>query len=205
MDAKVKEAIAVCRAEMEADAKHQMSFGSRHTLLRALGPEVLDAKGRGVELAVGKRRRLRLGLEISKRVAPFWVRDYGTSALDSLLEQIEGYLAGTVALVDVERASLTGGLMNGPAGKDQAWLAGKAVCGTGWVAVHDELLSPDEGVSEEELADPEDPDLWDPAFFAAGAWAGGMPWVPAFSAVAYREFWQWYLDEAVPRAWGAAS
>lgn len=30
-----------------------------------------------------------------------------------------------------------------------------------------------------------------------------MPLTPAFSATAYRDFWQWYLDEAVPRAWQA--
>lgn len=206
MNADLTTAIATCRAEIERDAKHALSFAPRRALLLALGPQVLDAKGYGVELAAGKRRRVTLALEVSRRVAPFWARDYGTPVLDQLLDRIEGYLRGDVPRDDVRRAtdSLTGGLSNDPQGKDQAWLAGRTVDGTGWVAVGDELLSTEQGMSEEDLSDPEDPDLWDPAFFAAGAWAGGMPWTPSFSATAYRDFWQWYLDDAVPRAWRAA-
>lgn len=205
MDEQVRNAVAVCRTEIEQDEQHRMSFASRRALLLTLGPQQRDARGRCVELATGKRRRLLLALDASRRVASFWSRDFGTPALDNLLGQIEGYLGGTVSIDDVRKKtdSLQGGLANDPRGKDQAYLAGRAVAGTGWVAVGDELLAADEGASEEELADPEDPDLWDPAFFAAGAWAGGMPWTPSFSATAYRDFWQWYLDEAVPRAWRA--
>lgn len=203
MDENLKNAISACRTEVERDAQHRMSFARRRALLLALGPQQLDARGSGVELAVGKRRRVLLALQVSRRVAPFWARDFGTPALDSLLDQIQEYLAGAVPRADVRRKtdSLQGGLLNDPMGKDQAYLAGRAVAGAGWVAVGDELLSTEQGMSEEDLADPEDPDLWDPAFYAAGAWAGGMPWTPTFSATAYRDFWQWYLDDAVPQAW----
>lgn len=92
-------------------------------------------------------------------MASFWARDFGTSALDDLLDRIEQYLGGAASIADVRRRtdSLQGGLANDPRGKDQAYLAGRAVAGAGWVAVGDELLAADEAVSEEELADPRIP------------------------------------------------
>ncbi len=150
----------------------------------ALGPQELDAKGYGIELTIGKRRRLLLALLASRRVTPFWARDFGTPALDNLLAQIEQYLANAVTVADIRRPTddLQGALFNGPQGKDQAYLAGRAVAATGWVAVGDEVLSTEAGVIQQDLINPEDPDLWDPAFFAAGAWAGGIPWSPPSSA-----------------------
>ena len=203
MDENIRRAVSLCRDEIEQDAQHRMSFASRRALLLALGPQELDAKGYGIELTTGKRRRLLLALLASRRVAPFWARDFGTPALENLLALVEQYLANAVTVADIRRRTdaLQGGLFNDPQGKDQAYLAGRAVAATGWVAVGDELLSTQAGVTPEDLLHPEDPDLWDPAFFAAGAWAGGMPWSPSFSAAAYLEFWRWYLDDAVPHAW----
>ena len=205
MDENVRRAVSVCRAEIEQEAKHRLSFASRRALLLALGPQELDAKGCGSELTIGKRRRLLLALLASRRVTPFWVRDFGTADLDDLLAQIEQYLANAATVADIRGPTddLQGGLFNDPQGKDQAYLAGRAVAATGWVAVGDEVLSTEAGVTQQDLINPEDPDLWDPAFFAAGAWAGGMPWSRAFSATAYLEFWRWYLDDAVPHAWRA--
>lgn len=205
MENDVIKAIDACRADVESSPKFELSFPSRRRLLLALGPQKLDERGYGIELIVGKRRRTHLALSVSQKVSSFWKRDFGTSAIDDLLLLVERYLGGEVSISDVERKtdSLQGGLFNDPQGKDQAFLAGSAAAATGWVAVGDEVLSAAAGVSEEELDDPEDPDLWDPAFFAAGAWAGGMPWSPSFSSSAYREFWIWYLDQAVPQAWDA--
>jgi hypothetical protein len=66
------------------------------------------------------------------------------------------------------------------------------------VAVSDELLYPDAGVTQEQLDDPEDPDLRDPAYWAAAAAGGGHPWMSGFRASDYQSFWHWYLDVAVP-------
>lgn len=203
----VQAAIAMCRADVERDPRNRMSFANRRALLLALGPQELDARGYGVALTVGKRRRLRLALLVSRRVAPFWATEFGTTALDTLLLQLEQYLVGAATVADIRRRTdaLQGALFDDARGRERGYLAGHAVAATGWVAVGDELLSPDAGVSEKELIDPEDPDLWDPAFFAAGAWAGGMPWSRSHSPETYREFWQWYLEDAVPQAWLSAT
>jgi hypothetical protein len=203
----VVEAIERCRSEVSSDPKHQLSFRTRRELLRVLGPQRLDAKGYGVELVSGKRRRVSLALRVARRVAPFWVTDFGTPALDVVLDTVERYLTGAAAISEVRRRtdSLQGALLNDPQGKDRAYLAGRATAAAGWVAVGDEVLSVEAGVTPEELDDPQDPDQWDPAFFAAGAWAGGMPWMAAFVPDRYLEFWTWYLDDAVPAAWSAAA
>jgi hypothetical protein len=190
---------AACLAEVTDDPSHRLSFARRRALLLALGPQQLDSKGYGTALTVGKRRRLTLAALAARRVSAFWMRDFNTPAVDSLLALVDRYLDDESGLADVRRMtdSMQGALLHDPNHNVQGYLAGRAVAAVGWVAVGDEVLSTAAGVTHEELTDPKDPDLWDPAFFAAGAWAGGMPWAPSFSADAYREFWLWYLDEAI--------
>ena len=59
-------------------------------------------------------------------------------------------------------------------------------------------LSGDHGDRAEEDDQEEiEPDSWDPTFVAALAAAG----YPDEDAGRRREYWSWYLDEAVPEAW----
>lgn len=191
------------REEVVQSALHELSFRTRKKLLLALGPQKLDPRGYGVELLPGKARRLQAALLVCKRVAHAWKRDYGTDAVENLLELIEGYSMGRVGLPEIDAPvdSLIGGLLNGPQGKSSAYLAGQAVAATGIVALGDETLVPDEGVTQQELYAPEDPDLWDAAYWAAGSAAGGMPWEGSFSGQAYGEFWKWYVEDVIPEAW----
>lgn len=73
------------------------------------------------------------------------------------------------------------------------------------VVVWDELLVPDEeeGWGQEMLDEPEDPDFFDCAAWAAAAAAGDFPWTEQkqwFSPDKSRAFWSWYLDVAVPES-----
>ena len=68
-----------------------------------------------------------------------------------------------------------------------------------------EVVSPaDDGlssaISELDLS-PED---WDACFFASLAVSGGATWDRIGDPEARREFWRWYLEEAVPRAFAEA-
>lgn len=201
MDEQTTTCIDRCRREVAGHPKHEMTFVARRELLRSLGPQELDSLGHAVTLTSGKRRRTALAAAVARRVAHLWARDFGTGAIADLLDAIDGYLAGTTArdVVRKKADSLSGGLFNAPPeAKQEGYLAAHATAGAGWVAVSDELLFPDAGVTQEELDDPEDPDLWDPAFWAAGAAAGGHPWMAGFRPADYHAFWQWYLDVAVP-------
>lgn len=46
-----------------------------------------------------------------------------------------------------------------------------------------------------------DSEDWDPSFFASVAIAGGAVWEESGNPEARRQFWHWYLEDAVPRAY----
>jgi hypothetical protein len=48
------------------------------------------------------------------------------------------------------------------------------------------------------------PEEHDGSYMASVALAGGSPWTPGSDPARRREFWQWWLREAVPAAWRAA-
>jgi hypothetical protein len=58
-------------------------------------------------------------------------------------------------------------------------------------------------IDDREKDDDLDPYMWDADFYAAGAAAGGFPWEESSSVARRREFWQWYLEHAVPSAYEA--
>jgi hypothetical protein len=78
--------------------------------------------------------------------------------------------------------------------------AAYAAAGSLNVALHDEEFDPHE--IDENLSDG-DLDTWDPAFHAAGAYAGDFPWGDSPNPPKQREFWEWYLQVAVPQVWNA--
>ena len=47
------------------------------------------------------------------------------------------------------------------------------------------------------------PHQWDASLYASAAYAGGFAWEEQSDKLRRREFWQWYLSEAVPSAWEA--
>lgn len=195
----IHEALARCRTEVQRDADHMLSFASRRRLLRAFGPIVRDARGHAVALDEGKRARVRLARAAASRVAHSWHRELQTNAVEQLLALIDHYLDGAADRRAVLRRTdaLTGALENAPTESQLcAWLAGKAAAGAGWVAVGDELLEADEGVTDAELDAPSDSDLWDPACWAACAAAGGTPRSPSYRPADALVFWSWYLDHA---------
>jgi hypothetical protein len=81
---------------------------------------------------------------------------------------------------------------------------GFAAANTVTTALNDERFHP-LNIEDHLLDDDLDPYQWDASFYAAGAYAGGFTWEEGSSVVRRREFWEWYLDEAVPLAWNSVS
>ena len=50
-----------------------------------------------------------------------------------------------------------------------------------------------------------DPDEMDSSFFAAAAYANGPIWEADSDATKRQEFWEWWLNQAVPSAWNSVS
>jgi hypothetical protein len=197
----VTDLINRCRAEMLADANFVLSFATRRALLRALGPLLLEDHGYGRQLGPGKRRRTELAWRCANEVAPAWEAAFQSPAARNINAQIRAYLDGQLGADAVEKSAdaLQGALFNDPQGKDEGYLAGRAACAAAWVAVGDEMLVPDAGCTQEQLDHPEDPDLWDCAFFAAASHAKGIPGTANFDKDRMLAFWEWYLGVAVPK------
>jgi hypothetical protein len=146
-------------------------------------------------------RRTRLACAVVRLVLPIWESSYRTKYPRLMVVLAEGYLDGEVPRsVLMKRADSFAGVMQNP-GVGVEPLVGHAAVSAAMIAYLDETLQPGDGVSEEELYDPSDPDAYDCAYVAAGAYAGGMSWMDGFDADRNREFWSWYLDEAIPAAY----
>jgi hypothetical protein len=119
---------------------------------------------------------------------------------------VDGYLLGSVKrdLLYEQTDWLTTALQNTPPPQEQmARCVGLAARNAGLVALYDEILEPTKYISADELADPQDPDHFDCASWAACATSGGFWVADEFDADKSREFWLWYLDTAVPAAWSS--
>lgn len=67
------------------------------------------------------------------------------------------------------------------------------------IARFDEDFGPDDQ-SPDALDDDEDPYSWEADFYVSGAIAG-FKWLDGSSVEKRRQFWNWYLEQAVPRAY----
>jgi hypothetical protein len=192
------------RSEVLGHPKHEFSFATRKRLLLQLGPVLVDDRGKHTLIYPGLRRRARLCIASVQKVLPFWEAVFSSKDPQTMLDLSEGYLAGKAdwAFVRKKAYSFGGGLENRDAiAQQRAWLVGRASICAAYTATADELLEVEKGITPDDVFDPQDPDLWDCAFWASAAWAGGMPWVKEFDRERYRDFWLWYLDTEVPAAW----
>jgi hypothetical protein len=195
-------AIERARREVANHPNHELSFRTRKQLLLEFGPTLRDEDGRAA-ICPGLIRRARLCFDVVRRVLPIWEVEYNSVYPRLMLDVAEGYLTGDVSRAFLRKmANGFAGVMSNPK-VGAAALVGDAAVHAVMVAYLDETLEPGEGVTERELYEPEDPDAYDSPILAAGAYAGGMPWMDGFDRDRYREFWYWYLDEAAPRAYAS--
>jgi hypothetical protein len=202
----LKLSLDAARSEVLGHPKHELTFPTRKKLLLQLGPVLVDSRGKHTIIGPGLRRRAHLCIASVQKVLPFWEAVFSSKDPQRMLELSEGYLAGKYdrEFVRDEASSFGGALDNRDAiAQQRAYLVGRASFGAACTATADELLEVEKGITQDDVFDPQDPDLWDCAFWASAAWAGGMPWVKEFDRERYRDFWLWYLDTAVPAAWSS--
>lgn len=196
-----------CRREVVDARWPDLSLRSRRRLLLALGPPLPPREALAGPQSTGHRRRAQLALQVIERVLPIWTRHHGGDPGDvgPLVEQARR----SVVEVDGDRSELLrdGRLLahhascGGPGGKRGIdYLHAAMAIGEGAMVIarDDQLLVPGEGVTQEMLDDPEDPDFFDQAYWAAAAEAGASD-LDGFSPdwEAKRQFWLWWLDEAL--------
>jgi hypothetical protein len=193
--------IEMAKAEVGNDPIHGLSFKTRKGILREMGPVAARRT-----IGPGLIRRATLCCTMVKPALPLWEAHYPTKDPHRMIEMAEQYLAGKCTRDELRDSaySFGGGLeTSDSADKQPAYHVGRASVCAAFVAASDELLDVDQGLTLEEMENPEDPDQWDCAYWIAAAQAGGMPWEPGFDKLKYQAFWNWYLDVAVPAAWAA--
>lgn len=177
----------------------ELALPHRRRIWEALGE---GAAGFG---SPGHRRRTTLDLITVEHVKPVWDTTYPSDgSVDEVIDAARQVLDARQSIQwadDLQGRAWVAFLdrMNA----DHQFLAGyvgNAACTTLFTAAHDKTyptLAPE--IDDYDL-DPED---WDTSFVAAMAHAGGEVGDPEASQARRRDFWQWYLRQAVPAAWRA--
>jgi hypothetical protein len=135
------------------------------------------------------------------KVLPLWERRFPEDRRPrQLLDLSKAYLRGEVSADDLGKqsseleTSITD-MTDAEGGSDQ--YAGLTAVKVSYVAESDEFFS-------ELESDDDDEDLdvwsWSPGYTASIAYSGGAPFQPESNVSRRREFWRWWLDEAVPNA-----
>lgn len=182
--------------------QHDLPLGYRHAIYAKLGPRLGTCQDR-----TAHQRRTVLAFLTVRHVLPLWeqARPYDKTPHE-ILSQVEQILEGTGDRKSVQKeAGAYWTYMDNLAfeSEEQSYLdIGYAAVGALYTACGDEEF--DATAIDYSLTD-EDVDAYehDAVFAAAADYAGGATWQPESDAGKRREFWHWWLKEALPAAWWA--
>jgi hypothetical protein len=195
-------------AAMRQHPLNDLNLGWRWAIYAAFGSRLLDEET--IDMS-GYLRRTALACLSVRKVLPIWERAKPADrTAHQILAQAEQVLHAQVnpqTLTQKPAAYWT--LMDGyiyhaiKNGEDTTFvLVGYGAACALSVALWDEKFDPnrvDYNLTEASF----DPYEWDVAFHTAAAYSGGVTWRGHSNSVKRREFWQWWLTEAVPKAWAA--
>jgi immunity protein Imm5 of predicted polymorphic toxin system len=184
---------------IEADPNGHLRLGLRQMIWAEFGPRATS----GTYLSVPHRQRIELAVAGVRHVLPLWEQTYPDSDIP------------VVALSVID--AITQGGESGDASDtfDELWEAvmdlslerpfpeiavGFAAVQALSTAMYDESFDPDD--LEPEREDGDDPESFDSAYYAAVAAAHGLPAAPESDSQLRREFWKWWVTEAVDRISG---
>jgi hypothetical protein len=185
--------------------QHNLELGHRYAIFSAFGsfkdtPPYLDKNG--------WKRRLTLAIETTRHVLPLWKEALPHNTIPQMI------------LTKAEKG------LNSIGNEEQVWKIRnttwvqlldlgykneelQSILGAGFaalqaltVALQDEQFDGSEITLDTKDQDI-DPETLDASFFAASAFAHGTIWEEESSSPKRREFWEWWLNEAVPSAWNA--
>lgn len=186
--------LAECRRRLVTDGR--LPLASRRRLWTALEA--------GVSPGVAQRRLLLLDTMAVQRMLPAWRAAFpGDNRPEGLLrlayETLDGRYPADRLMDEADRLQID--LVDNTRWTNEttpALLTGVAAA----VTARDAAIGPPNWRSIPPEADDADldSDAWPSTTLIAWAAAGGMPDRGEFDAAAQRQFWSWYLDEAVPNA-----
>jgi Immunity protein Imm5 len=197
------EAVHIASSKLISNANGELILSERKRIWSTMG-ELLIEGNRAIK-GIGLTRRTKLASLCVRKVLGLWDEvwpdNYGTRQMLMVADQ---YLDNSIDFDSAwKRKNSFWGELDNPLFEGNYL----AIVNVGFAAVKvvttalvDEIFDPqnlEEDISDETL----DPYQWDASFYAAAAYAGGAPWEEQSNTLRRREFWKWYLNEAVPSAW----
>lgn len=200
------------RRAMEADAAHDLSLGRRDVIQWAMGPFLFAP---GNTDSSGYLRRVRLATLAVERVVPVWRRTFPDNSLpEHLLARAREIAAHRR---DSDLATAAHEFEDAWATTEKLYAASFSLAATvGFAAARTLSLAISDGFTDSEGPQDVDREQRDSPEFesndanciASGVYADGpvepIACAPAPSTEKRREFWRWWLNEAVFIAWDAA-
>jgi hypothetical protein len=195
-------------AAMRQHPLNDLNLGWRWAIYTALGPHLF---GEDTIDMTGYLRRTALACLSVRKVLPIWEQAKPADrTAHQILAKAEQVLHGKVnPQILSQKPAAYWTLMDSlyyfadENGEDPSYIGVGygAACALS-VALWDEKFDPnhvDYNLTEASF----DPYEWDVAFHAAAAYADGAVWEQNSNTVKRREFWEWWLTEALPKAWAA--
>ena len=203
LPAELQHALEAARSTLETHPRGELPRTSRMRVLAALGPRSRSPEGH--PSGIGYRRRLAADEACVRRVLPLWDSahpdDDGPRRMLALADEVaRGAVDPAEGQRLMDQFSAQVEALDPDAEGFVPGYVGDAAVQTVSTALSDYDLDPTDERLDEDL----DPDELDAPFYAAVAVTGVGPHEPGDDAANHqrrRDFWRWYLDEAVPTAY----
>ncbi len=200
---KLNRALSQSHEAMLQHPKHDLNLGYRHLIWAEFG---ISKSLSNQDALIGHKRRTYLAIFSAKHVLPIWNKFYVNNDLSyrslnlaekTLNKTIDEETAWKERNMHWERLLEMGNL-------EEKY---QNVHGAGFSAVQalttslrDEIFDPSK--INLELTDADiDPEEMDASFFASAAQANGAVWDSNSDSLKRKEFWEWWIREAVPNSW----
>ena len=198
----LRAALEVASRELDVGLQDHLALRQRRRIWAELGPPS-EAESTP-PFSIGRRRRGALAILCGRYVLPIWEaacpndrRPHDILQAAHLYLQHQGN-EPTLRAMKGRLETHVDNLLSRTEHASDAYAAASAARAAS-TALHDETFG--EGTGEEDTDVDLDPYQWDASFYASMAVSKGAPWDKNTSGGRRRQFWRWYLEQAVPESW----
>jgi hypothetical protein len=196
----LQDAIESARRELATRNDGHIPLRLRKRIWMAMG-DIPDPETHIPPLTIGHKARAILAIQAVRAVVHIWKSCFPDIGVpEQLIQLSEQYLTGTSKPEDIQaiKQPFRGGLDNTHGLSNQELNA----LLVGWAAVRmaTTVVFGDDFIDEDIDEEDGDLDMWDASMYAAGAAAGGFPFIKtgpySSDPNRLRHFWEWYLEQA---------
>ncbi len=193
------------RIALSKSPDYELILSHRWRILSQFGP-VLKTENWVTQYGIGLHRRTVLAMLCVQHVLNIWEKSWPNNKGPHLmLLTAEEYLRGILneKTVDERKNQFWEKLqdLNYYSNNNLALHVGDAALNVITIAMVDQYFEQIDNINELRFDTDYDSEEWDTHFYASIVYAEGAPWEESSNPERRKEFWEWYLNEAVPKAW----